>query len=383
MAGRKALVVFALLSLVSLFSDMTYEGARSVLGPYTRILEGSLLVAGGLMLGELVGQLARAASGGLAYRRPSPRLLWGMIVAGYIINLGAVPLLALAGNWREAYALAILERAGKGLRAPPRDVVLAEVGKGIGTHRAFALHEMADQIGAVAGPAVLALTASRSGIRHGLALLAVPAATAILLLLAAWSLYPSPRSAKPREERTAPEGLPPHARLAIAGAGLSLAALPAWPVLTYSMSPEHAAALYGLAMLVDAAAAPLAGEIGERLGLRALPLLPLLALLAGAMYWGSYGSPGMSPAMLLAAAVWGVYMGFYEVLARSSVPSLIGEGPARSLAYGLLGLASALGLALSGLLYSILVELAGRTGVLTAALLGAGISISLLRLSRR
>jgi hypothetical protein len=43
---------------------------------------------------------------------------------------------------------------GKGLRAPVRDVILAEVSEKFGKGKALGLHETLDQIGAIIGPVI-------------------------------------------------------------------------------------------------------------------------------------------------------------------------------------------------------------------------------------
>ena len=48
-----------------------------------------------------------------------------MTIIGYAVNLLAVPLLALAGNWPMTAILLIAERMGKAIRTPPRDVMLS------------------------------------------------------------------------------------------------------------------------------------------------------------------------------------------------------------------------------------------------------------------
>ena len=339
---RRGLLVFALLSLVSLLADATYEGARSVLGPLTRLLGAPVIAAGVLAVGEIVAHLARGLGGFLASRASSPRGLWAVVWAGYILNLVAVPLLAYAGHYYEALALVMLERLGKGLRSPARDVILGEVSQGIGTHRAYAIHELADQAGAVLGPLMVALVASARGdLRAALLALALPAAGSLLALLGASLLYPEPREVSYRRRRVAGGW----DKLA-AAIGLSAAALPLWPVLSYRAPPEEAALAYGLAMAVDAAAALAAGELGERRGplVAALPLLALASGMAMAL-WPLEGG------MLLAAAVlWGAYMGFFEVYSRSVVVWLVPPGR-RARVYGLIGLYTAVALTLSGLVY--------------------------------
>ena len=64
---KTAFTFVVLLGLVSLFADMTYEGARSVTGPFLALLGASSITVGFVAgLGELVGY-------GLRLERWSPR----------------------------------------------------------------------------------------------------------------------------------------------------------------------------------------------------------------------------------------------------------------------------------------------------------------------
>jgi len=93
--------------------------------------------------------------------RPS---LWPITIVGYVIQMCAVPLLALAGHWPVAVGLLILERVGKAIRNPPRDVMLSHAGKEMGGYGwAFGLHEALDQAGALLGPLAMATILS---VRH-------------------------------------------------------------------------------------------------------------------------------------------------------------------------------------------------------------------------
>jgi len=99
--------------------------------------------------GELVGYGLRLVSGLISDRT---RRYWAITIAGYVINLLAVPLLALAGRWEVAAGLMIAERAGKAIRNPPRDAMLSHAALRLGAGWAFGLHEALDQAGAVIGP---------------------------------------------------------------------------------------------------------------------------------------------------------------------------------------------------------------------------------------
>jgi MFS family permease len=105
-----ALRFIILLGLVSLFGDVTYKGARSITGPFLATLGARATIVGVVAgFGELIGYGLRLVSGYLSDRTGR---YWAITIVGYIVNLFAVPLLALAGNWPLAALLMIAERTG-------------------------------------------------------------------------------------------------------------------------------------------------------------------------------------------------------------------------------------------------------------------------------
>src|SRR5262249_15257726 len=91
-----AMTFVVLLGLVSLFADMTYEGARSITGPYLAVLGASATVVGIVAgFGELIGYMLRLVAGYLSDRTGR---YWTFTLVGYVVNLLAVPFLALAGR---------------------------------------------------------------------------------------------------------------------------------------------------------------------------------------------------------------------------------------------------------------------------------------------
>ena len=66
---RTAMAFVILLGVVSLFADMTYEGARSITGPYLAVLGASATAVGiAAGFGELIGYVLRLAAGYLSDR---------------------------------------------------------------------------------------------------------------------------------------------------------------------------------------------------------------------------------------------------------------------------------------------------------------------------
>src|SRR5881227_797373 len=98
---RKAAIRFIVcLGVVSLFADMTYEGAHSIIGPFLKEKGATATEVGFIAgLGEMLAASLRFFSGRFADRT---RAYWTITISGYALNVIAVPLLAYAGNWQMA-----------------------------------------------------------------------------------------------------------------------------------------------------------------------------------------------------------------------------------------------------------------------------------------
>lgn len=173
-----------MIGVLSFFADFTYEGARSVTGPFLAILGASATLVGFIAgLGELLGYGLRLVSGRLSERTGE---FWPITLVGYVVQMSAVPLLALAPNWQVAGLLIVVERIGKAIRNPPRDVMLSHAAKQMGYGWGFGLHEALDQFGALFGPLVVAgVLASRGSYRTAFAVLVVPAVVTLTFLVIA------------------------------------------------------------------------------------------------------------------------------------------------------------------------------------------------------
>lgn len=354
--NKKLLLTFIFLGLVSLFADMTYEGARGVSGPYLKILEGSALVAGAVTVGEFLGYLMRFFSGYLADRFMSSRFLWSLTIIGYAVNLVAVPALALAGKWEAALTLYIVERLGKGLRAPVRDVILSEVIEGVGRGKGFGLHEVMDQLGAFSGPLLVMFVLSTSGEDYRLAfsVLAIPAAISLMFLLTAYAMYPKVRSLSSRKTEVG-WNLGRKFNLFSASLALTTMGYLAWSLVSYHVkeyglvSDPEISLIYALAMGVDALVAFPVGYLYDKVGLKSLIITPILASIIPVLLLTN-----TKTAVYLAAAVWGTIMSVYETNMRAAIPDLVEPGR-RALAYGTYGLiygaAWMLGGVLAGAIY--------------------------------
>src|ERR1700761_6891020 len=121
--ARTGLYFVLLFGLVNLFADFAYEGARSVGGPFLAMLGASGLIAGLVGgVGEFIGYALRLVSGRWADRS---HRYWLITIFGYVVQMIAVPALALAGSWQAAAGLMGMERLGKASRNPASNGMLA------------------------------------------------------------------------------------------------------------------------------------------------------------------------------------------------------------------------------------------------------------------
>ena len=163
--SKNAAIKFVILmGVISLFADVTYEGARSIAGPYLALLGASATVVGFVAgFGEFIGYALRLISGYLADKTSQ---YWFITIVGYVINLLAVPLLAFVGHWQVAAGLMIAERMGKAIRTPARDAMLSHASEKIGMGWGFGLHQALDQTGAMIGPIIIAVILYFKGSYH-------------------------------------------------------------------------------------------------------------------------------------------------------------------------------------------------------------------------
>jgi len=351
-----ALKFVILLGVVSLFADMTYEGARSITGPYLAILGASGTVVGVVAgFGELIGYGLRLVSGYISDRTGK---YWAVTLFGYFVNLLAVPLLALAGRWEIAAVLMITERMGKAIRNPSRDAMLSHATQSIGRGWGFGLHEAMDQIGAILGPLIVAAVLYlNGGYRISFAVLLVPALLALAVLLVARALYPRPRDLEVASRELRTGGFSRIFWLYLAAVSLIAAGYADFPLIAYHFGKLSVVTkvwipiFYAVAMGVDALSALFFGRLFDRVGLSILiPVSLLSSLFAPLVFLGGFYFA------LVGMALWGVGMGAQESIMRAAIAEMVPMNK-RSTAYGIFnagfGLFWFLGSALMGILYDV------------------------------
>ncbi len=345
-----------LLGVVSLLADMTYEGARSITGPYLAILGATATVVGVVSgLGELIGYTLRLVSGYITDRTGR---YWTLTIIGYAVNLFAVPLLAFVGRWEIAAVFIVAERFGKAIRTPARDAMLSHATQVIGRGKGFGLHEAMDQIGAMLGPVIVAIVLYfKEGYRTGFAMLLIPALLALIILFVARYLYPNPRELEVKLVKLEHKGFPRQYWIYLAGVSLIAAGYADFPLMAYHfekislVKPDVIPIFYAVAMGVDALAALVFGRLFDRIGIPVLIVASLLScLFAPLVFLGGY------PSAFLGVALWGLGMGSQESIMRAAVAEMV-QPERRGSAYGIFntgyGIFWFLGSVLMGVLYDL------------------------------
>lgn len=345
--------------LVSLAADMVYEGARSVYGPLLAALGASAVVVGLVTgAGEAVALVARLAFGPLADRTGR---YWSLTIAGYGLTAVCVPLLALAprlgaAGLAFAASMILLERLGKAVRSPSKSALLAHAASAVGRGRGFGVHKALDQVGAFAGPLVVAAVVAAGSLWWGVGVLAVPGALAMVLLLALRRRVPdpavhdvAPAAAPATAAGSAPvadrpgrgwwatavgAGLPREFFRYAVAASLTTGALVTFGIIGYhlvvaGLVPVASVPLvYAAAMAVEAVAALGVGAVYDRTGPVVLLVVPVLVALVPALALGS-----ALVAVLLGVVAWGFAQGVQDSTVKAVVAELV-EAPRRAAAYG-------------------------------------------------
>jgi len=339
---------------ISLLADMTYEGARSITGPYLSLLGANATVVGIVAgLGEFVGYGLRFLSGYITDRTAR---YWGITFLGYGINLVAVPLLAFAGRWEIAAILIVSERVGKAIRTPARDAMLSYATHEMGRGRGFGIHEAMDKIGSMLGPLLIAGVLSINGsYKLAFAILFIPALLALFMLSYSRTLYPNPRDLEVHVIKLEREGFPKSFWIYLIAAGFIAAGYADFALIAYhfqkaSIIPVHFIPLYyAFAMGTTALSAFIFGRAYDKMGISLLIFTSFAsALFAPLVFLGN------SSAALVGIGLWALGIGTQGSVMRAIIAEMVST-QRRGSAYGIFntgfGIFWFLGSALMGLLY--------------------------------
>jgi MFS family permease len=358
------------MGLVSLFADMTYEGAHGTIGPLMSDLGASVtavaIIAG---LGEMLAASLRFFSGRLADRTHA---YWTLAIAGYVVNMLSIPLLAFVTTWQQAAVLIIIERTGKAIRGPARDLLLSEATGKVGHGFGFGVHTVMDQTGACAGPLLMAYLAARNGqLKPAFAWLAIPAALALGSILLARAVRPVRVEAPPIKETP---NMPPVFWPYIVASGLLACGFVDFPMISAHFESQKIFAsatiplLYSLAMAVTGLTAFIFGRLFDKYGIIVLSLGIIISLFAlpFAFFGGATGG-------IIAVLCWATGLGVQDATLRAGIAQVVSmnkRGTAFGTFNGVYGVAWFLGSALMGILYGFSIVAVVTFGI-TAQLIAA------------
>ena len=343
-----------LFGIVSLFSDMTHEGASSIRGAYLSLLGASAATIGFISgLGELIGYSMRYVFGKLTDKS---KQYWPMTIAGYVLDIIAVPALALVGEhgWIAVCVLLVIQRMGKAIKKPAKDTIMSFAASQEGVGKSFGIQEVLDQIGAFIGPVLLYLVMlfKTEGTTFEIystcfAVLAIPGAITLILLIVTRCKFPNPEHFEPEPKEYVPFKIKKEFILYIAGISLFAFGFIDYSIIimhvsrTYShlasglsetsalVSTGSLPLLYAGAMLVDAVAALFFGMMYDKNGVKALVWSTVISA-PFAVFVFAFDSV---PMLLIGVALWGVGMGAQESILKAAVTSMVPKA-SRATGYG-------------------------------------------------
>ncbi|WP_295149952.1 MFS transporter [uncultured Peptoniphilus sp.] len=339
----RAMTFIILFGIVSLFSDMTHEGASSIRGAYLALLGASAGTIGFISgLGELIGYSMRYVFGKITDRT---KKYWPMVIFGYILDILAVPALALVGEkgWIAAALLLVIQRMGKAIKKPAKDTIMSFAASQEGVGKSFGIQEMLDQIGAFLGPVFLYLVmlfktdgTTFEIYRTAFAFLAIPGFITILLLFITKREFPNPEAFEPEAKKE--EAFVMKKSFIYYIVGISFFA---FGFMDYALvimhisknftglggsyetfrliSEETLPLLYAGAMLVDAVAAFIFGHIYDKKGVRALVISTIISAPFSLFIFGFKSEA----AILFGLVLWGIGMGAQESILKAAVTSMV------------------------------------------------------------
>ncbi|HSV43197.1 MAG TPA: MFS transporter, partial [Candidatus Bathyarchaeia archaeon] len=295
--NKKALTLIISFGLVSLFGDLVYEGARSINGPYLKLLAVNATALGIIAgLGEFLGYGLRLFSGYLSDKTKS---YWFFTFLGYGLLI-SVPLLCLANTWQMAALFIVMERIGKAVRSPARDTILSQASSQVGTGFGFGLHEAMDQIGALAGPLLFATFFALKGrelglsdYQNGYTFLWIPFFLVMLCLFISFRKVPNPAALESTQKNKLPDKLSKTFWLYTLFSFVSTAGFCSFILIAFHfksagiLTDAQIPLFYALAMGVDAVAALAIGKLYDVLknkrnnqsaGLDLLIAVPVISL---------------------------------------------------------------------------------------------------------
>ena len=349
-----------ILSLVSLCTDVSSEMIYPLVPLFlTSVLGASATVVGLIEgLAEGTANVLKLVSGRVTDRRGFYRA-W--VFAGYGLSAFVKPLLALATIWPLILLARLLDRFGKGVRATPRDALIAASSNPAQRGRAFGFHRSMDTVGAVIGPlagvGLLAVTAQN--FRFVFLLAALPAIIGVSLVgrVRDPALPVAPVASGETRAATFAYRTAPRPYRTFLGIGLLFAlgnSSDTFLILrAHGLGLGNVAAVlaYAVYNLVYAAAGWPAGILSDRLGRRGVIGAGFLIF---AVVYGGLGAATTALVVWPLFALYGLYIALTEGVTKAYITDLVPatqRGGALGLYAATTGLMALVSSVLAGLLW--------------------------------
>ncbi|HOL74162.1 MAG TPA: MFS transporter [Bacteroidales bacterium] len=368
---KQAFTFLLLMGIVSLLADMTYESARSLIGPYLLFLGASASAVGFVSgLGEFIGYTVRLLFGFVVDKT---KKYWLFTILGYSINLIAIPLLAVVppNGWIWAAILIVCERLGKAVRAPAKTTLVSFAAKRVGTGKGFGFVEVLDQIGAMLGPLLLFFimqwkesAGTYAQYQWAFASLAIPAILTLIVLTISKALFPKAEEF----ELTDSEVDAPTQKLElkkikpillyIIAIGLLAVGMADFPLMAFHIKTnkvidiKYITLLYMMVMGVDGLAAFIFGNLYDKKGAMTLWIAAIIGLsFAPLVFWTTNIT-----SIVIGLILWGVLLGAMESIALAYIADNVEvnyRGRILGIYYTFYGITWFIGSWLMGILYNI------------------------------
>lgn len=361
---KSVYLTITLIGIVSMMGDIVYEGGRGIIPSYLQILGASAFVVGLVTgLGDFLGYAIRLISGYLSDRSGT---YWMFMFIGYGLII-TIPLLSITNFWLAAAFLVLMERLGKAIRAPARDAIVSIVSKGVGVGKAFGLHELLDQVGAVLGPLfvsiILYITFNNYSITF--ASLFIPYLILVATLFYVYSKIRSRVSEGRQVEdkilsKTFSKDLYIYSLAVFANVlGLvpaSLILYKASTILVPFNMEWVVPLLFMLIQLIDAPSALLSGIVFDRVGTRVLVAPFILSI-----FTCFFAFQAVDLTYLIVSCIfYGIVLGMQESVYRAAVSYYVPK-ESRGTAYGLFNTVYGIGFLLSGVVFGLFLDI--RIGI--------------------
>lgn len=368
---KQAFTFLLLMGIVSLLADITYESARSLIGPYLLFLGASASAVGFVSgLGEFIGYTVRLLFGFVVDKT---KKYWLFTILGYSINLIAIPLLAVVppNGWIWAAILIVCERLGKAVRAPAKTTLVSFAAKRVGTGKGFGLVEVLDQIGAMLGPLLLFFimqwkesAGTYAQYQWAFASLAIPALLTLIVLTISKAIFPKAEEFEltdsdvnaPTQKLELKKIKP--ILLYIIAIGLLAVGMADFPLMAFHIETnkvidiKYITLLYMMVMGVDGLAAFIFGNLYDKKGAMTLWIAAIIGLSFAPLVFLTTNITNIVIGLIL----WGVLLGAMESIALAYIADNVEvnyRGRILGIYYTFYGITWFIGSWLMGILYNI------------------------------